>query len=526
MTSSGFGTLLDVLAHRANDTPDRTAFTFEGSPHTYRQLWQRANRFATHIRRVGLERGEPVMLILPNSAEFFDAFYGVQCAGGTAVPLFPGSGPERIASIARRCGARIVAAPSAAPPDLNTDSGLRVITPAQSAEEEPGGAYPDVAGDDVAFIQYTSGTTGEPKGVPLTHRGLLTNVRQMIEGMQITPDEVFVSWLPVYHDMGLILKTMVPFYLAAELHLLPTSLAAADRWLRTIERHRATFTAAPDFAYRVCLRTVRDPAGYDLSSLRVALNAAEPVRAKTLHDFEAAFRLHHVMVAGYGLAEATVGVSMWPPGTENRVDGRGFVSVGPPFPGIDVQIISEEGDALPAGHTGEIVIDSPANASGYYQDAEAKAQLFWQGRYIRSGDLGYLDGNGNLTIVGRRKNVIKHAGRTIAPREVEEVVDARPEVRYAAAVGIDTGGVEGEQVSVFAEVRKGHTMTFDDLHALAVEMVAAVHNELGFRPGRVYLLKPRAIPLTHNGKVQNEALKRRYLDGTLRRDGLILYPDY
>ncbi len=543
MSTPRFQTLIEMLAARSERQPDETAFRHAGRATSFGELWRSIGRFAACLRRRGLAPGDRVVLALANGEEFFTAFYGVQRAGGVAVPIFPNSGAERLLGLAGLCGARLAVVASSGQKRAQQarrarQAGLTVLTAADavaSRNDPPDDDFPPVVPEDLSYLQYTSGSTGNPKGVRITHAMATANVEQLIAGMGITEREVFVSWLPVYHDMGLVLMTMVPFYLGAKLVLLPVSLTRVQHWLEAIERHRGTFTAAPDFAYRLCLRRIRQPRSYDLSSLRVALDAAEPVRARTVAELEATFGLTGVVAPGYGLAEATVGVSMWSPGRPVKVDGRGFVSVGKPFPGIDVAIVrgSEHGgerdgerggERASTGVVGEIAIRGSASTPGYYRNPEATAKLFWRGDYLLTGDLGYLDADGDLFIVGRAKNVIIHAGRNVAPQEIEEIVDRIAGVRTVAAVGVDRGRTEGEQVYVFAEVR-GHRSS-EARQATAVEIVRALHSGLGFRPGRVYLLRPRAVPRTDNGKIRHAALKARYLDGRLRADGLILFPDY
>jgi acyl-CoA synthetase (AMP-forming)/AMP-acid ligase II len=513
-------TLTEMLSRRAQATGEKTAFTFEGQPCSFHDLWLGVNRFASHLLEKGLTRRECVLIALPNGADFFMAFYGTQLAGGIAVPVFPGSGPGRIASLAKLCAARLAVLPER----VIGLEGVETITVAETSHTPLRDDLPEIKADEVAFIQYTSGSTGNPKGVQLTHANLLTNMRQMMAGMQISAQDIFVSWLPVYHDMGLILKTMIPFYLAAQVHLLPADLKSVRAWLRTVHEQRATFIAAPDFAYRLCLRHLDALREYDLSSLRVALNAAEPVRAATIIDFEKAFGLVNVMVAGYGLAEATVGVSVWAPGTARRVDERGLVSVGKPFPDVSLLIL-KDGKPARAGDIGEIMIRSTANTMGYLNNPEETDALFWKDGYFHSGDLGYLDQEGCLFIVGRLKNTIKHTGETIAPQEIEESVDAIAGLRYSAAVGIDRGRKEGEQAYIFAELRRSE-ITDEQGYELSIQIVQAVHARLGFHPGRVLLVKARTIPKTYNGKIQHAHLRQSYLDGSLKEQGQILYPDY
>jgi acyl-CoA synthetase (AMP-forming)/AMP-acid ligase II len=513
-----FTTLIEMLEFRARDSGEQTAFTFQEKRTTFQTLWDHVNRFASILLDKGLSRRDRVIIALPNGAEFFFAFYGVQRAGGIAVPLFPDSSAERIASIADSCGAKIVVLPDGSLKRGELEErGFIVLESAGLLAEvrKRASTFQKVQPDDISFLQYTSGSTGNPKGVMLTHADLLTNMRQMIAGMQITEQDVFVSWLPVHHDMGLILMTMVPFHLGLETHLLPADLRSIRDWFRTIHASRGTFTAAPDFAYRLCLRHADALCEYDITSLRVALNAAEPVRAATVEGFESEFGLENVMVAGYGLAEATVGVSMWTPRTKIRVDANGLVSVGRPFPEVEVKIAED----------GEILIRSAANSNGYFNNEAATIELFTNDGFIHSGDLGYLDEDGCLYIVGRKKNIIKHAGETIAPQEIEETVDAIEGIRFSAAVGIDRGRVEGEQAYIFAEVRERQNISVWG-YELTVQIVNAIHHRLGFRPARVYLVKPRSIPKTQNGKVQHVQLRELYLNGSLRGQGRILYPEY
>ena len=525
-------TLVEMLEFRARETPDKVAFTFDEWPRTFRQMWEAVNRFASLLLTLELDSKDRVIIVLPNSREFFSAFYGVQRAGGIAVPVFPRLGPAHILEMATLCGARAVVIPSATPKTRlaafkaqAASYGLTLTTVSESAAFPTAAAFPHVRADDIAFIQYTSGSTADPKGVQLSHHNLLTNAGQMIAGMEITPDDIFVSWLPVYHDMGLILKTIVPFFLAADLILLPTSLKNTHLWLDAIQRHAATFTAAPDFAYRLCMRHTKNPGNYDLSSLRVALDAAEPVRAQTIAEFEKMFGLENVMTAGYGLAEATVGVSMSPPQTPIKVGQRGSVSVGPPFPGIDIAIV-QDGRVLGAGEIGEIMVKGIANSCGYYDNPKATQNLFWRSDYIATGDLGYVDKEGHLFIMGRQKNTIICAGRTLYPQEIQQVVEMTPAVRYSAAVGIDRGGIEGEQAYVFAEIRKRKTTSEAERQAVVLEIVNRFYNRFGLRPGRVYLVKPKTIPLTHNGKIQHTRLKELYLAGDLRGARKLIYPGY
>ena len=517
-----FATLLESFAAAARERPGTAALRTAAGPFTWRELWDGARAFAAAARERGVGPGERVVMALPNGGEFFVAFFGTQLARGVAVPLYPRSGAERLRDIARFSAAPLVvveprrqAEVAAALPKAS------VATVPELAAALPISGSPAVSPDDLALLQFTSGSTGDPKGVELTHRCLLTNLGQLVEGLEITPRDVFVSWLPVCHDMGLVLMALVPLHLRAPLVLLPADQGGLRRWGETLESARGTFTAAPDFAYRLLLGWAgrRRP---DLAALRVALNAAESVRASTLEAFERLVGGSPVMTPGYGLAEATVGVSTGKPGARPPVDARGLVGVGRGLPRVELRIAGPDGAVVPPGTIGEIEVATPAASPGYFRNPAATAALFSDDRFLRTGDLGYLDEDGELFVAGRAKSLISWGGLSIAPQEIEEAVDRLDFVRRSAAVGIDRERLEGEQVYVFAEVAARRSALAD----AAIAVVEAVHARMGWRPGRVYLVAPGTIPRTANGKVRYAALREEYLSGRLRRDGLLLFPDY
>lgn len=524
-------TLVGMLEIRATQTPKGEAFLFKDQPTTYAELWHQTNKVGAFLKRQGVAEGDRVVIIFPNGAEFFSAFYGIQRAGGVSVPIFPGSGDARVLSIFASCAAKAIIVPSDTPEETfeKYAEALKAFGGAlyrfdDCLTADPDADFPKPEPDDIAFLQYTSGSTGASKGVMLTHRNLIANLRQMVEATQMTDDDVLVSWLPVYHDLGLILMTMAPFYVGARLILLPTTLTRISVWLEAITRFKGTITAAPDIGYRQVMRQVRDPAKFDITSLRIAISGAEPIRADTVQTFENMFGVRNVIKPSYGLAEACVGLSFW--GLEPRpikVDANGNVAIGDPLPDVELRVVTEAQDTK-TGEIGEIVFKSPSGTQGYFRNPEATDVLFWGDTYIRTGDLAYRDEDGDIFMVARAKNIIKQSGRTIAPREIEELVEGFAEIRNCAAVGISRGDSVGEQAFVFAELRFPLDSDRVDAPKLVRSIVRKIHDQLGFRPGRVYLVPKQTVPYTHNGKIRHGDLKQQYLDGELAANGQLLYP--
>jgi acyl-CoA synthetase (AMP-forming)/AMP-acid ligase II len=525
-------TLTEMMRRRAALTPDRQYFEVYGETVTYGRLWEQSGRFAAALTRAGLRPGDKVCAIYPTCAEFFYTFFGALRIGAVPVPIYPTLGVEATARIFRDSEAKAVATVGwfrqgvdesvAQAPEVRT-----VLEPPDLDVAAPPPALHPAAEDDLAFLQYTSGSTGQPRGVMLTHGNVMSTVRLMAEAAGLTAGDRVVSWLPLYHDMGLIGCAFTPPLTAAPLWLLPPDLRNPRQWLELITAVRATFTVSPDFGYRNCVRNVRDTGDLDLSSLKGALSGAEPVRMSTIEAFEARFGLKNVILPCYGLAEATLAVAIWPRATPRRLDPTGrFVSVGRPCPGVRVAIAAPAGDEGPGqtemlgpGVEGEICVQSPGVMRGYYRNPEATARVLTPDGWLRTGDLGFVDGEGYLYITGRIKDVMILGGENVVPADVEDIVDHVPGIRYGAAVGIDSERTGTQRLHVVAEVRD-EAASPEVYRDLAREIVQRVHAGRGHRPARVLLVRAGSIPKTSSGKLQR-ALLAQMIQADHLRDRLV-----
>jgi acyl-CoA synthetase (AMP-forming)/AMP-acid ligase II len=517
-------TLTEMMRRRAARSPDLQYFRLYEETVTYRRLWEQSGRYATGLARAGVRAGDKVCLIYPTCAEFFYTFFGALRIGAVPVPLYPTLGVETTAAIFRDSEAVAIAtigwfragvdescalAPNVRmvlePPDLDIDASA----PPPLVEAVP---------DDLAFLQYTSGSTGRPRGVMLTHQNVVATIHFMAEAAGITVEDRVVSWLPLYHDMGLIGCAFTPPLHATPIWLLPPDLRNPRQWLTLITEIRATFTVSPDFGYRNCVRNVRDTAGIDLGSLKAALSGAEPVRVSTIEAFESHFGLKRIISPCYGLAEATLAVAIWPRGVPLRLDASGrFLSVGQPCRGVSVKILApmDEGTGeRPRGVEGEICVKSPGVMQGYYNNPEATAKVLMPGGWLRTGDLGFVDAEGFLFVTGRLKDLIILGGQNVVPADIEELVDRMDGVRYSAAVGIDSERTGTQRLHVIAEVRS-EDATPDDYHDLVRDITSRVHRASGHRPARVILVRASTIPKTSSGKIQHSRLVQMIQDDSI-----------
>jgi len=521
-------TLGEVMRRRAAASADAQYFNVYDETVTYGRLWEQSGRYAAGLAKAGVRAGDKVCLIYPTCAEFFYTFFGVVRLGAVPVPLYPTLGVEATANVFRDSEAVVVATIGWFRRGVDESVALApnvrmVLEPPELDSDAAVPPFVEAAPDDLAFLQYTSGSTGQPRGVMLTHANVVNTCRFMAEGAGIDDTDRVVSWLPLYHDMGLIGCAFTPPLTATKLWLLPPDLRNPRMWLELMTRVRATFTVSPDFGYRNCVRNVKDPTGLDLGSLTSALCGAEPVRGSTIEAFEKHFGLSRVINPCYGLAEATLAVAIWPRKAPLRPDASGkFLSVGPPCRGVAVRIAEPLGEdppgspvLLPSGAEGEVCVRSPGVMKGYYNNPEASARVLGADGWLRTGDLGFVDAEGYLYVTGRIKDVIILGGENVIPADIEEIVDHVPGVRYAAAVGIDSERTGTQRLHVVAEVRDESAQ--DDVYRdLVREIVQRVHQERGHRPARVLLVRAATIPKTSSGKIQRSRLAELIRAGGLR----------
>lgn len=562
-------TLVDVLLWHAQRHPDRPHVLFQRGARdtvafTHAELLATARQVANGLRRRGVRAGDFVALMLPTGLEFFQSFYGVLLSGAVPVPIYPPTRPAQIedhlrrqAGILQNCEAVALLSFDAARMVSHILSGLvpslRLVSTPEDMRRE--GAAAAATGDhrgsasEIAFLQYTSGLTGSPKGVTLDHGNLLANIRAWGQAVALTPEDVVVSWLPLYHDMGLIGAWLGSLYHACPLVLMSPLdfLARPERWLWAIHEHRGTVTAAPNFAFELCLRHA-DPQrlqGLDLSSWRYAANGAEPIAADTLARFAAAFRPYglrgEALTPVYGLAECSVGLAVGPPGRGPVIDhvqrealaaGEAIpaaidddnavrlVACGIPLPGHEIRVVDEAGVELPPRRIGRIEFRGPSATRGYYRNPEATSRLIRDG-WLDSGDLGYRAG-ADIVLTGRLKDMIIRGGRNLYPYELEEAVGGLTGIRQGcvAVFGVAAVGEGTERLVVVAECRERDAVLRE---ALAREITALTVELLGTPPDDVVLAAPHSVLKTSSGKIRRAGTRDAYVAGKLGLGGRPLW---
>jgi len=562
---AGLDNLVEILRWRAQHQPHRTAYIFladgerEEGRLTWRQLDLKARSIAALLGELG-GGGERVLLLYPAGLDYVAAFYGCLYAGAVAVPAYPprpNRPMPRIRSIVADAEARVALTTAAVfstmerriadLPDLKALSWRS--TDGDGGEHAGDWHSPKIGPDTLAFLQYTSGSTATPKGVMVSHGNLMHNEDLIRQACGHGPDTPCVSWLPLYHDLGLIGNMLQSLYVGTPCTLMsPVAfLQRPARWLRAISKYGAHTSGGPNFAYELCMAKIspEERRGLDLSSWRVAFNGAEPVRRATLERFARELApcgfAPEALFPCYGLAETTLivsGSARDKPPVSRLVDGealgadrvaaaepeargaRWLVSSGRILGGMDVAIVAPETrNRLPEGRVGEIWVAGGSVTRGYWNRPEVTAETFGafttegDGPYLRTGDLGFLDG-GELYITGRLKDLIIIRGTNHYPQDIELTVEtAHPALRpgCGAAFSLEHGGEE--HLVVVQEIER--TARNTDPEEIAAAVRKALFEEHELRLSALCLIKPGTIPKTTSGKIQRRKTKELYRAGEL-----------
>jgi acyl-CoA synthetase (AMP-forming)/AMP-acid ligase II len=563
----GLASLADVLRYRAEVQPDDRAYVAlserggQEAVLTFAELERRASMVAARLAQ-RLRPGDRALLVFPAGLDFMVAFLGCLKAGVIAVPMMVprrASTYDSSAAIVADCRpplAMTTADLAAVRPEVIQrygDAGLDWLLLGDDAGANGAGAtYPPPGRDDVAFLQYTSGSTSSPKGVIVRHRHLLANLEMIRLALGSTRASTNLNWVPLYHDMGLILNALHSLYVGA-LGVLMAPVAFIQRplsWLQAIHAYRAELTSAPNFAFDMCVSRFRaeQMKGVDLSCWKLAINAAEPVRADTIARFTSTFAPYgfdaRAMYPVYGLAEATLMVSAGRRGEgavarsvsrgalqhgeitapSGDVDRQDLVGCGRSLVGERIAIVEPESRGrLAPGNVGEVWVAGLNIAGGYWQNQEAttavfEAQIEGEGGefWLRTGDLGFLDPSGELFITGRIKDIIIIRGMNHYPQDIENSMqDSHPALRRhcgAAFTIVDENN--DERLILVQEVERTAR------HQISIEEIAgcireAVFNEHEIAIHKVVLIAPGAIPKTTSGKIQRSLTRKLWQEGLL-----------
>lgn len=563
-------TIVDYLYHHATHQPNEIAFRFlndteqVSSELTFQQLWQASDGIASFLTSK-VQPGSTIMLLYPPGLDYIKAFYGCLIAGMIAVPLYPpraNKKSDRIINVAQSCQAPIALTTQSELTNIetcwqqqNSENLELAFYPSDNiaAQSEVQPCVADLSMTAPAFLQYTSGSTGVPKGVIITHGNIVGNVNHLSNTADGRKSDVFVNWLPLFHDLGLITAILWPVYLGSPSILMApaTFIRNPYYWLKAISDYRGTKCGAPNFAYDLCTNKVTDEqiTTLDLSSWRVAYNAAEPVKAATLNGFSSRFSdcgfSESNFYPGYGMAEATVFITGGDADQcpeilsvdkqclaekqlilvdENYQALSQMVSCGRASYPHDVRVVDPVSTTeLAEGQVGEVWFSGPSVSPGYWQLPELSADTFGQiiegapqseHRYLRTGDLGVM-WNGELYITGRMKDLIILRGTNYYPQDIEaSTVNAHPAIRMGYCAAFAVVEADREKLVVVTELERSFFRSVDKDEVInAIRQQILVDHQVNV--DQVVLLKPYVIPVTSSGKIQRARTRLLLLEGAL-----------
>lgn len=556
-----FSTLVEAIEQVGHHHPE-IGFTFqnmkgEERQYTFKEIEVVTQHRAAALQQLGLTKGDRAGLVILEPEDFVLTFFAMLRIGVVPVPLYPPVSLgnldayfDRTTRVLSDAQAKLIVASGKLQNILYSlvDRIPTVSTLLKAEELHDASGTPDlpvIEPDDLAFLQYTSGSTSDPKGVMVTHRCLAANSHAIVGdhlGARPEKGDVGVSWLPLYHDMGLIGFVIATYFYGMPVVFIPTLrfLRRPSCWLETIHNHRGTIAFAPNFAYALATKKAKpaDLEKWDLSCVRHLGCGAEPINPQCMDNFTNLFHEHcdlpkTAILPAYGMAEATLAISLKPVDEQmvtNVVDAEAFqsdgavtpartgqtsiehVSCGIPFPGHEVAVFTEQDERLGEGREGELCVSGPSITPGYFNNPAATAKTFRNG-WLHTGDLGYIL-NGQVYVTGRMKDLIILNGRNIHPQSVEWAVASVDGVRKGNVVAFSRPGAHSEELIVALETREEATPEF------LASIRSAVQKELSVSLTDVVCLPVGALPKTSSGKLQRRKTRSQYLQGTIGKEGL------
>lgn len=556
---------VSILRHWAEHRGDSVAFRFTDVETldiaiTYQELWDEVRGLAGYLQgKCRIRPGDRVLLLYPPGMDFIIGFFACHAAGAIAVPAFPPRSnrkASRIRSIVVDADAKWALTTVGIAERLTGQTwhedlvGVQILgTDNPSCRDFARYRMPAIDGETLGVLQYTSGSTGSPKGVMLTQRNLVANAILIWHAFEPSPNTIGLSWLPTYHDMGLVGGILMPMFLGCNNVLMSpmTFLQRPVQWLRAITKYGVTVTGGPNFAYQLCVDKIapREMEGLNLETLDIAFNGAEPIRANTLEAFREKFEPYGFRASAslpcYGMAETTLIVTGGPsdprpvmrsfdrfeldkkhvvPVSCDDPSARKLIGCGAVLPNETVLIVDPETrEVLADDAIGEIWVDSPSVGAGYYQRKEATERTFkaktqdGRGPFLRTGDLGFLY-DGQLYVSGRLKDMIIVRGVNRYPQDIEETVESASSIVQAGAVGAFAMEHDGrEQLAIVAEAIRVRDVDWDtEIQSIR----RAVTGEHDLPPDAVYLVRNSSVPKTSSGKIQRHACLHAVRDNELK----------
>jgi acyl-CoA synthetase (AMP-forming)/AMP-acid ligase II/aryl carrier-like protein len=550
-----YTTLVDVL--ESNREVERAVTYVEGENSErrvrYGDVYSRALGILHHLQSIGAQRGDKMIIFLSSNEQFLDGFWAAVCGGITPVPLAVGISDEhrhKLLRVARKLGKPLLytdaknldrlqaLAAQVGESALFDDLKSRAFLVESITDISRPGKLHRPAPDDLAFIQFSSGSTSEPKGVMLTHGNLIANTQGSTSVDQFNDADVTLSWMPLTHDMGLIGFYLMQFANRVHINLMQTELFVRRPllWLQVAAKKRVTITCSPNFGYRHFLKVLGDRKleGVDLSSIRLIYNGAEPISVDLCNEFMSALAYtglkRQAMYPVYGLAEASLAVTLPPLGSDyrwirvnrhklglgsvieqNPADGRDVLElmcVGRVVPNTELRIADETRASVPEGRIGHILIRGASVTRGYFGDPEATALAIDAAGWVDTGDLGFLH-EGSLYIAGRSKEIIFVNGQNYYPYDLENIAQRAPglDLNKLVAAGVQKPGSQGEELVVFVL----HRGSMPEFLPTAAAVSRLINEHTGLEVAQV--IPTKRIPKTTSGKVQRHLLETAYIDG-------------